>query len=271
MERKRKDLEEQGVRLAAISFDPPAVLRSFADRAGIGYPLLSDPDSKIIRAFGILNTSVPQDHEFYGIPNPGEYLVNADGTVRAKFFENNIRERFTAGRVLVRELHIAGRAAEQSVETDHLELTSWASDQVLRGGNRVALGLDIALGPKMHVYAPGVKGYIAVDWEMEQTPGLESFPVEYPDPESLHLPAIGETVPVYQGSVRFLRDVMIGQPDQIEHLLGEDGKLLLRGTFRYQACDDKVCYLPQTVELEWRLDFEQHDRQRAPEEIRRPR
>ena len=257
--------------MASISYDPPAVLAHFAERAGIGFPLLSDADSAIIRAFGILNTSVPEDHEFHGIPNPGEYLVGPDGKVRAKFFEDNIRERFTAGRVLVRDLSIAGEAAKRSVETDHLALTSWASDPVLRGGNRVALGLDIELGPKMHVYAPGVQGYIAVEWTMEETPGLESFEVEHAAPEMLHLPAIGETVPVYQGSVRFLRDVMIGQPNEIGHLLDEDGKLLIRGALRYQACDDKVCYLPQTVALEWRFDFEQHDRERAPEELRRPR
>ncbi len=257
--------------IAAVSFDPPEVLRHFAERAGIGFPMLSDADSAVIRAFGILNASVAEDHPFHGIPNPGEYLINPDGTVRAKFFEEGFRDRFTAGRVLVRDLEGSGNDARRTVETDHLELTSWASDAILRGGNRVALALDIALGPKMHVYAPGVEGYIPVDWQMEASDGLQVFDAEYPEPESLHLPAIGETVPVYEGSMRFLRDVMIGQPDELAHLLDEDGKLLIKGTLRYQACDDKVCYLPRTLNLEWRFDLEQHDRERAPEEIQRKR
>ena len=169
----------------------------------------------------------------------------------------------------MRELDGAGDDARREIETDHLELTSWASDGILRGGNRVALALDIALDDKMHVYAPGVEGYIAVDWKMEETAGLRVYDADYPEPEMLHLPAIGETVPVFEGSTRFLRDVMIGQPDEIEHLLDEDGKLVVKGALRYQARDDKVCYLPQTVPLESRFELEQHDRTRAPEELRR--
>lgn len=262
-------MAKRGVGVASISYDPPELLRNFDERVGIGFPMLSDTDSKIIRAFGILNTSVPEDHQFYGMPWPGEYLINPDGTVRAKFFEEGNRDRFTAGRVLVRELEGAGNDARRQIETDHLEVTSWASDGIVRGGNRVALALDVALGDKMHVYAPGVEGYIAVEWKMEETPGLQVYDAEYPEPEMLHLPAIGETVPVFEGSTRFLRDVLIGQPDDLEHLLDEDGKLVIKGSLRYQACDDKVCYLPQTVPLEWRFELEQHDRTRAPEEIRR--
>lgn len=269
MERKREELAERGIGVASVSFDPVEVLRHFDERVGIGFPMLSDPDSEIIRAFGILNPTVAEDHPFHGIPNPGEYLINPDGTVRSKYFEEGYRDRFTAGRVLVRELDATGDDARRTVETDHLELTSWASDSVLRGGNRVALALDVALGPKMHVYAPGVEGYISIDWTMELADGLTVFDAEYPESKSLHLPAIGETVPVYEGSTRLLRDVLIGQPDEVEHLLDEDGKLLIKGSLRYQACDDKVCYLPQSIPLEWRFDLEQHDRSRAPEELRR--
>ena len=27
--------------------------------------------------------------------------------------------------------------------------------------------------------------------------------------------------------------------------------LTIKGTLRYQACDDKVCYLPQSIPLSW--------------------
>jgi peroxiredoxin len=39
------------------------VLKSFADRQHITYPLLSDPDSKIIRAYDILNEAGYTDLE----------------------------------------------------------------------------------------------------------------------------------------------------------------------------------------------------------------
>ena len=48
------------------------MLKNFAERKGLDYPLLSDPGSQIIRAFGILNDNVPKDQPmYYGIPFPG--------------------------------------------------------------------------------------------------------------------------------------------------------------------------------------------------------
>ncbi len=269
MERKREEFTAKGVNVAALSHDNIETLKHFAARANISYPLLSDPDSAVIRAFGILNETIPKTHQFFGVPVPGEYLIGSDRVVKAKYFEDNYRDRFTAGRVLVRTLGSETGAARQAKETPHLRTVSWASDADVRGGNRFSLVLDIELNPKMHVYAPQVEGYIPIDWQIEDAAGITRFEVEYPESRKLHLPAIGETVPVYEGSFRLITDVMIGQPNEIEHLLDDNGHLTLRASLKYQACDDKICYLPASVPLEWTLDFEQHDRQRAPETIRR--
>ncbi len=269
LDRKRQEFEKRGIRIAAISFDPVAVLQNFAQRTGVKLTLLSDPQSKVIRAFGILNQSVPKDHQFYGIPYPGDYLIDANGVVQSKFFEEKFADRYTAGEILVRTLGADAGGPRRQTETDHLTVTTSASDEILRGGNRLSLVAEVDLKPKMHVYAPGVKGYIPVDWQMEEVSGVTSYPVIYPDSEMLHLPAIDEVVPVYQGHFKMVRDVMIGQPNEIQHLLNAQGELVIKGSLRYQACDDKICYLPKTVPLEWTFRFEEHDRTRAPEEIRR--
>jgi hypothetical protein len=269
LDRKREEFEKRGIHVAALSFDPVAVLENFTQRTGVKIALLSDPQSEVIRAFGILNETVPKDHQFYGIPNPGDYLIDKDGVVKAKFFEEKYADRYTAGQILIRTLGVDTGAKRTEIETDHLTLTSSASDEIVRGGNRLALVLEVDLKDKMHVYAPGVKGYIPIDWTMEEVSGLTGFPVGYPESEMLHLPAINETVPVYQGRFRVVRDILVGQPKEIQHLLNEKGELLVKGSFRYQACDDKVCFLPKTIPLEWTFRFEEHDRTRAPEEIRR--
>ena len=268
LERKRKDFESRGVRIAAISFDTTEALAHFSERMDIGFPLLSDPESAIIRKFGVLNEEVPKDHQFYGIPHPVELLLAPDATVRDKFHEENYRDRFTAGRVLVRQLGAESGAARDTARTAHLKLTSWASDGVVRGGNRFALVLDVELNDKMHVYAPAVEGYIPIDWQMDAAEGLTHYDPEYPESRILHLPAIDETVPVYEGSFRLVRDVMVGQGRQLGDLV-QDGKLTVRGSLRYQACDDRMCYLPTTVPVEWTVEFEQHDRSRVPEGLRR--
>ena len=268
LERKREEFARRGVNIAAISNDKREALSNFARRAGIGFPLLSDPDSDVIRKFGVLNEDIPERHQFYGIPHPVELLLDPDRSVEEKFHEDSYRDRFTAGRVLVRQLGSGAGSAPAQTRTSHLKVTAWASDEMVRGGNRFALVLDIDLNDKMHAYAPEVEGYIPIDWAMDDGSGLRHYDTEFPQARILHLPAIDESVPVYEGSFRLVRDVMIGQQDELGDLL-QDGVLKIKGSLRYQACDDKVCYLPATVPLEWSIRFEQHDRTRVPEELRR--
>lgn len=71
-------IRAEGLGVAAISYDSVAVLKSFAERRGITFPLLSDPESKIIRDFGIFNEQSQEGTMQYGIPYPGTYLVDCN-------------------------------------------------------------------------------------------------------------------------------------------------------------------------------------------------
>ena len=59
LESKLAEFRKLGLGVAAISYDSPDILKSFATRRGITFPLLSDEGSKVIRSFGILNAEVP--------------------------------------------------------------------------------------------------------------------------------------------------------------------------------------------------------------------
>ena len=39
--------------------------------------------------------------------------------------------------------------------------------------------------------------------------------------------------------------------------------LTLTGTLEYQACDDAICFLPQSIPVSFTVDLELQDRQRA--------
>ncbi len=251
--------------MAAISYDSVAVLKHFADRKHITYPLLSDPDSKIIRAFGILNETVPAKSMGYGIPYPGTYVVDTSGKVIAKFFEDDFKERTPTMEILER---VGGTLSSPSAtrEAKHLRFSSSASTNVVHPNQRVALFVDIDLLPKMHVYAPGVQGYIAIEWKMTEA-AAKFYPVRYPAPEKLRLEVIKETVPVYRGHIRLAEDVVIGSEAQVKPRLNEHGEMVLEGSLRYQACDDHQCYIPETLPLKWTFLFEPLDRERVPAEL----
>lgn len=84
----QKDLaaiEATDTQLVGVSYDSVEVLQGFTEQAKIGFPLLSDEGSKTIRAYGI--------HFRDGLPNPGTYLIDQEGIVRAKFFLDGYRQR----------------------------------------------------------------------------------------------------------------------------------------------------------------------------------
>ena len=269
LEQNLDRIRKQGLGLAAVSYDSVEVLKNFADRKHITFPLLSDPESKIIGAFGILNETVKPGTPQFGIPYPGTFMVDAKGTVVAKYFEEDFRERVSASDILVRQFGALANAASGSAETNHLRLTTAASVPVARPGQRIVLSLEIDLKPNMHVYAPGVEGYIQIDWKLEESPAVKAHPFEYPASRKLHLKAIGETVPVYRERVRIAREITFGPENAVRPLVTPTGELILKGSLRYQACDDRKCYVPETVPLEWRFRFEGLDRERAPVSLQR--
>ena len=93
--------------------------------------------------------------------------------------------------------------------------------------------------------------------------------VAFPKSEVLFLEAINEKVPVYKGKVRLVREITIGKDAALKPLVSPSGEFTVEGEFKYQACDDRVCYIPATIPLKWTFILESHDRQRAPEALRR--
>jgi hypothetical protein len=263
-------IKAQGFGLAAISYDSVAILKNFADRRGITFPLLSDPQSKIIESFGILNESAPKNTPFSGIPHPGTYLLDPQGVVVSKYFVEDFRERDTAGEILVKQFGIRTEEAHSSAETKYFQAALSSSNELVHQGQHVSLVIDLDLKPKMHVYSPGVQGgYIPIDWKMTETAGFKAAAVEYPKPRMVRLDVIKETVPAYLGHVRMVRDIVIGADTQVKPLLGNGNELVVEGSLRYQVCDDKECYLPANLPLKWVLKFEALDVQRVPAELRR--
>ena len=259
--------EKQGVKLVAISYDSPEILKFFADRHKIEYPLLGDPDSKTIKAYGVFNPEATGMQK--GFARPGYFFVDTKGVIREKFFEAKYRERLTGNSMIAKLFPELGQEVTETVEAPHLQLALEQSDLTGVPGTRLTLAVEVRLPPDVHVYAPGAVGYKPINLVIDPVSPLEFKPAVYPASKTLFLPAIKESVPVFEGMFRIRQDVKVNSGAEFWGSLGKDGKLFtITGKLDYQACDKTTCYMPTSVPVKWQLQVFPLDRTRAPEEIR---
>jgi peroxiredoxin len=257
------ELKRQGLSLAAVSYDPVAVLADFSKRRGITFPLLSDPGSATIKGYGIFNTTVPEtNQQSFGIPFPGTLMLNTQGVVTSRFFEPAYQERSTVGSIMAR-LGNTVNVQATTVSSPQLEMTSFATDSTVAPGTQFSLVLDVRPARGVHVYAPGVTAYKPIALSIEAQPGLVVRGAQYPPSEDYHFKPLNEHVQVYQQPFRMVQDVLIDPSPQSQAALKDVSSLTIKGVLNYQACDDKLCFTPQSVPLTWTVTLRQLDRERA--------
>jgi peroxiredoxin len=86
------------IRVVAVSVDPVEVCRMLAEKAGLTFPLLSDPEEKAIRPYDLLH--IRGGPKGVNIARPAEFLIDPTGTVRWVNLTDDIRVRATGERVL---------------------------------------------------------------------------------------------------------------------------------------------------------------------------
>jgi peroxiredoxin Q/BCP len=91
-------IEAAGIQVIGISYDSVAVLKKFSDGNKIMFPLLSDPGSNTIDAYHIRNEAAKGKAE--GVPNPGTFIVDKTGVIRAKLFLEGYRTRHTTDELI---------------------------------------------------------------------------------------------------------------------------------------------------------------------------
>ena len=106
---------------------------------------------------------------------------------------------------------------------------------------------------------------------MEEGNAAKPHAFSYPASRMMHLKAIGETVPVYRGVIQMTQEITFGPEAALKPLVGSTGELAVKGSFRYQACDEHKCYVPETIPLEWRFQFQGLERERVPADLQRKR
>jgi hypothetical protein len=265
LQQAHQKFKDRGIGIAAISYDSPAILSEFAQRQQITFPLLADPTSNIIRNFHVLNMDAKGMTA--GMAHPGFFYLDVTGHIKEKFFEAAYTDRDTPNNVIAKLFPELTEQVERNVDAPHISLKLQQTDQVGIPGSRMSLIAEIRLAANLHVYAPGVTGYKPIELRLDLPPEIKAEPAVYPTPKILFLPAIHERVPVFEGRFRIEQDVTVKSDRPSLASLGPGKSISIRGELKYQACDEKICYLPTSVPVSWELHVVPLDLKRSPEAI----
>ncbi len=229
--------------MAAISYDSQATLKKFAEHYHIGFPMLSDKGSAVIKSYGVLNTNIPEGHPFYGIAFPGDFLIGADGRVSEKLFVPDYQSRASASEVLLRDFGETNGGPAATIKTDAVAAKIMLSTGHAIAGQQLGVAADISIAPGWHIYgAPLRENYVATNLVFDND-FVSAQSMEFPKAAPIEFKLLGETLAAYSGTIRANGRIVIK--------LGlKPGAYKIRGALRFQECSDEVCNLPQKIAFE---------------------
>jgi DsbC/DsbD-like thiol-disulfide interchange protein len=198
-------------------------------------------------------TVTQASERFRGIPFPGTFMLDRQGRVTARFFEDYYWERNTVANIMLR-VGAAGMPVDAiRASTEHLDLTAYPSDPGAALGTRFSLAIDVRPKRGMHVYGPGAAGYRVITLNIEPQAHVRITPIRYPATEIYYFKPLDERVPVYQKPFTLVMDVVPEATAEARKALAGRSELVIEGTLEYQACDDRICYNPVSLPLSWKV------------------
>ena len=258
------EIQAAGFEVFAISNDTQERLADFAAAHDITFPLLADEESAVIRAFGIMSQLVQPDEgkhmRWYGIPYPGTYIADADGTIIDKDFHQHHARRMSGQALLMRlkgEVPEADGDAPVVAHADaEVAVQAYLLDPTLRLEVISSLVVKLSIAPGRHLYAPGApEAFTPVALRLEGTGVRFGDPV-WPEPETLRMSDLGLTVPVYQGEITLTVPVTVtSEIMRLGHGLDQETAELAI-SLSYQSCDEHECGLPAVLKTEMTVPLE---------------
>ncbi|HEY3738957.1 MAG TPA: protein-disulfide reductase DsbD domain-containing protein [Bryobacteraceae bacterium] len=288
-------LKTAGFGVAAISYDSTAVLADFAKRKSITFPLLSDHESVEIRAFHVADPQYRKGMQLdvdtekvynntlgfvpvFGLSVPAVFVLTRDHHIKWRFVSDGPELRLTGAAILDESVSGTADEVRTLVPSKHVQVTASASNSTAGPGNRIVIGLELKIPKGFHVYSPDVGGdYKGVSWTMDDTQCFDTADAMYPKAEVKLMKSTNETLPVYENTLRITREIIVrpviraNDPSIFKKYcalcVDPTTHISLTGTLKYQACDDKLCFPPQTVHPKWTFRFLYPDMHRSPGEL----
>lgn len=134
-------------------------------------------------------------------------------------------------------------------KTVQAELAPIAEPHAPAGGQvRAALQVRVPQGYHLQSNAPRDPSLIPTTLVADVPAGIRAVEVVFPPTTDFRVAGIDEPLAVfeYEFTIGMLFEVDASVPP---------GPVIIPGRLRYQACDDKACFAPTTVDLQWTLDI----------------
>ncbi len=138
-------------------------------------------------------------------------------------------------------LSLTGLALSQPKSREFLTGEVFLNFDKIRQGSQFKIALVVKIKEGYHIQAPKPpEGFIATTLTIEAPKGFSVLRVWYPPTETKEL--LGHKLPLYEGTQIFAALLRADKSVKV-------GRTTLTVKLRYQACDDKSCYPPQTLTL----------------------
>jgi thioredoxin:protein disulfide reductase len=126
----------------------------------------------------------------------------------------------------------------------HATITPSPAEVIGKAGERLSLFVDVQPKPGIHVYAPGSgEFYIPITVKVNPQAQLKAGKLAYPKSETMIF--ADEKVAVFEKLFRLTQEVTLDKS------LKPGATVVVAGTVNYQACDDKVCFPPESAPVSW--------------------
>jgi peroxiredoxin len=262
LQRNLPNFERNNIAVFGISYDPVDVLARFAGAHGVTFPLLSDEGSKVIRELGMLDEQVYEHHaafgvtrrddRFWGVPYPGEFLIDERGVVTQKRFQKNYRERETSQTILEQGfgMEASSHGPEARGESGGVAVRAFLDAAQYRIYQRLRLNVEVVVPSGWHVYSlPIPEGYVPLSVSVTPIEGLELGEPVLPTPHPFRVERLEEQFFVYDGKIS------VAVPAVFTKNVGDQ---TLHIEVRFQACSTNQCQRPNGVRLDLRIKAEKH-------------
>lgn len=152
---------------------------------------------------------------------------------------------------LAAALVLSGVSTHAQLQKPVAELTPVVEQQAIQPGQTVMVELRVELPEEIHVQSDEPRDPFLIPTILTLTPpeGVRVEEITYPP--STDFAQVGQDEPLAVFEHEFTIEVQLALAADVS-----PGEFVVPGRFRYQACDDTVCFAPTTADVEWRLHVE---------------